>query len=89
MKVGTSGNRCLFLCRKEYGKMRRELQTIPNVNLNEVFSLTEIQAKTRYNIGRNRLIEIANEAGAIIKLGERKNGYLREVLDDYFRMKAE
>ncbi len=69
--------------------MRRELQTIPNVNLNEVFSLTEIQAKTRYNIGRNRLIEIANEAGAIIKLGERKNGYLREVLDDYFRMKAE
>lgn len=65
------------------------LQVNENVSLNEVLILSELQAKTRYNIGRNRLLDIANEAGAVVRIGCRKNGYLREVLDDYFRHKAE
>ncbi len=67
----------------------RKLQVNENVSLNDVIVLSELQAKTRYNIGRNRLLELANDAGAIIKIGCRRNGYLREVLDDYFRRHAE
>lgn len=67
----------------------RTLNVNENVSLNEVLILSEIQAKTRYNVGRNRLLDIANEAGAVVRIGCRKNGYLRERLDEYFRMKAE
>ena len=67
----------------------KTLQVNENVSLNEVLVLSEPQEKTRYNIGRNRLLDIANEAGAVVRIGCRKNGYLREVLDDYFRRKAE
>lgn len=67
----------------------RALQVNENVSMNEVLVLSELQAKTRYNIGRNTLLDIANEAGAVVRLGCRKNGYLREVLDDYFRRMAE
>ncbi len=67
----------------------RALQVNENVNMNEVLVLSELQAKTRYNIGRSRLLDVANEAGAVVRLGCRKNGYLREVLDDYFRRMAE
>lgn len=67
----------------------RKLQVNENVSLNDVIVLSEVQAKTRYNVGRNRLLELANDAGAIIKIGCRRNGYLREVLDDYFKHKAE
>ncbi len=67
----------------------RALQVNENVNMNEVLVLSELQAKTRYNIGRSRLLDVANEAGAVVRLGSRKNGYLREVLDDYFRRMAE
>jgi len=66
-----------------------KLQTMENVDLNEVFVLSEMQAKTRYNVGRNRLFEIANNAGAVVRTGTQRKGYLRERLDDYFRMKAE
>lgn len=65
------------------------LQVKENISLNEVLVLSELQAKTRYNIGRNRLLDIANEAGAVVRIGGRKNGYLREVLDEYFRRRAE
>ncbi len=65
------------------------LQINEKISLNEILVLSELQAKTRYNIGRNRLLDIANEAGAVVRIGCRKNGYLREVLDDYFRSKAE
>ncbi|MCI9542312.1 MAG: hypothetical protein HFG39_14985 [Lachnospiraceae bacterium] len=67
----------------------RALQVNENVSMNEVLVLSELQAKTRYNIGRSRLLDVANEAGAVVRLGSRKNGYLREVLDDYFRRMAE
>lgn len=65
------------------------IQIDNNVSLNEILVLNEMQAKTRYNIGRGSLLDVANEAGAVVRLGCRKNGYLREVLDDYFRSKAE
>lgn len=67
----------------------RTLQVNENVSMNEILVLSELQAKTRYNIGRNMLLDVANEAGAVVRLGSRKNGYLREVLDDYFRRMAE
>ncbi len=67
----------------------RALQVNENISMNEVLVLSELQAKTRYNIGRSRLLDVANEAGAVVRLGSRKNGYLREVLDDYFRRMAE
>lgn len=65
------------------------LQVNEDISLNEVLVLSELQAKTRYNIGRNRFLDIANEAGAVVRIGCRKNGYLREVLDEYFRRRAE
>lgn len=65
------------------------LQVKENISLNEVLVLSELQAKTRYNICRNRLLDIANEAGAVVRIGGRKNGYLREVLNEYFRRRAE
>lgn len=34
-------------------------------------------------------IEIADEAGAVVKIGCQKKNYSREVLDDYFRRLAE
>lgn len=66
-----------------------KLQTDERITLNEILILSEVQAKTRYNIGRGRLLKIADEAGAIVRIGNRKNGYLREVLDDYFKRFAE
>lgn len=65
-----------------------ELKTDKNISLNDVLVMNEMQAKTRYSIGRNRLLEAARDAGAIVKNGT-KNGYLRPVLDEYFLRKAE
>ena len=67
----------------------RTLEVDKKVNLNEVFVLTEAQAKTRYNIGRNNLLRVADEAGAVTRVGIQKKGYVREVLDDYFRRHTE
>lgn len=53
-------------------------------NLNSVFILNEMQAKQRYNVGRARLLEIANECGAMVKIGCRKNGYCRQKMDEWF-----
>lgn len=60
-----------------------------NENVNEVFVLSEAQAKTRYNIGRNNLLRVADEAGAVTRTGTKKKGYIREVLDGYFRRHTE
>lgn len=54
-----------------------------DMNLNQVLALTESQARARYNIGKKRLVELATKAGALVKLGSRKNLYLRERLDEY------
>lgn len=63
-------------------------KTDKNISLNDVFIMDEMQAKTRYSIGRSRLLEAARDAGAIVKNGC-KYGYLRPVLDEYFLRKAE
>lgn len=67
----------------------RKLQTDERVGLNDILVLSEMQAKTRYGIGRNKLLKIADHTGAVIRISERKKGYSREVLDDYFRSLAE
>lgn len=65
----------------------RKLQTSA-VSLNEVINLTEEQAKTRYNIGRNKLMEISDCAGATVRAGKRRL-YSRLVLDNYFNHHTE
>ncbi len=67
----------------------RALKVNENINLNEVFVLTEAQAKTRYNIGRNNLLRVADEAGAVTRVGTKKKGYVREILDGYFMRHTE
>ncbi len=67
----------------------RVLEVNKNVNLNEVFVLSEAQTKTRYNIGRNNLLRIADEAGAVTRTGTKKKGYVRQILDEYFMRHTE
>ncbi len=54
-----------------------------NMNLDQVITLNEAQARARYNIGRKRLVDVATKAHALVKLGIRKNLYIREKLDEY------
>lgn len=67
---------------------RQKLQTDNSISLDNIENLTLLQAKTRYNIGRNILLKISDEAGARIKAGN-KCLYSRQVLDDYFKRHAE
>lgn len=60
-----------------------KLKVEGTVNLNEVFLLTEAQAKQRYNIGTCNLFEIANQAGAIVRIGVKKC-YSRQKMDEWF-----
>lgn len=53
------------------------------VSLNDVVNLTKEEAQARYSIGESNLSLIADEAGAIIRIG-RKKLYSRKVLDEYF-----
>lgn len=57
-----------------------------NVDLDKVILLTLEQAKTRYNIGRNNLMLLADEIGASVRVGAsgRKILYSRKKLDNYF-----
>lgn len=65
------------------GKSRR-LKTDETRNLNEVVNLTIEDAKTRYRMGRNNLLKIANEAGAIVDTLGKRILLDREKLDEYF-----
>ncbi len=58
-------------------------------SLNEIINLTEAQAKTRYNIGRDRLKKIAEEAGAVYYVGSSIRLYSRPILDEWFTRHAE
>ncbi len=60
------------------------LAKVEKVSLNEVVNLTEQQAKTRYNIGRDRLKKIAEEAGAVYYIGSTVRLYSRPILDEWF-----
>lgn len=53
-------------------------------SLDDVVNLTLEDAKTRYRIGRNNLLKIADEIGAKVPNG-RKNLFDRKKLDDYFQ----
>lgn len=53
------------------------------VELNTVVNLTEKQAETRYNVGREYLSALADEIGACFYVG-RKRLYNRKKLDKYF-----
>lgn len=59
------------------------LKKTMDVDLDKIVNLTLEEAKTRYSIGEGNLIAIADEAGAIIRIG-RKKLYSRKVLDEYF-----
>jgi hypothetical protein len=61
----------------------RALQT-EDVNLNQIIALTIEQAKSRYNCGANVLYEVAEKAGAVIRIGAKKKLYSRQKLDRYF-----
>mgnify|MGYP001264472220 CR=1 FL=1 len=60
-------------------KLQRE-----QIDLNQVVTLTIEQAKARYNIGYNTLYKVAEQAGAIIKIGRRRL-FSRKKLDEYFQ----
>lgn len=65
-----------------------KLKTEITINLNETINLTEQQARARYNIGRNSLFKISDEAGAVVRIGK-KRLYSRRVLDEYFATNVE
>lgn len=54
------------------------------VDLNQVENLSVKQAQQRYGIGRAKVVEIADLAGAVIRCGSRVL-YSRQTLDDYFK----
>lgn len=59
------------------------------IDLTQVVALNEKQARSRYNVGRKKLMEVAQECGALIRLGDRKILFLRQRLDSYFTASAE
>lgn len=61
---------------------------VENISLNEVINLTEEQAKGRYNVGRTNLREIADRAGANVRIGT-KRLFSRPILDEFFTKTAE
>lgn len=65
-----------------------KIKTTISTSLNEIINLTEEQAKTRYNIGRNNLLKISDMAGATVRVGI-KRLYSRQVLDEYFNHHTE
>ncbi len=73
---------------KTMQKPKRRLQTDKSIDLNNIENLTELQAKTRYNVGNSRIREISDEIGAVVRVGV-KRLYSRRVLDDYFKRKTE
>lgn len=66
----------------------RALQ-VKDVNLNQIIALTIDQAKSRYNCGANVLYGVAEEAGAVIRVGAKKKLYSRQKLDKYFEELAD
>lgn len=61
---------------------------VDTVDLNQVFNLNKEQAKSRYNIGDTKLRMMAEDAGAIVRVGE-KVLYSRTRMDKYFENMAE
>lgn len=59
------------------------IQQVNKIMLDEIVNLNEMQAKTRYNVGRAALIDLSNEIGAAVYVGKRRL-YNRKKLDKYF-----
>lgn len=66
----------------------RKLNVNEETSLNEVINLRPCDAKTRYRLGEDTLFNIADEIGAIIRVGERRLIY-RPKMDSYFERIAE
>lgn len=62
---------------------RRKLQKNADADLDKVVNLTMEEAKTRYSIGTSNLTSIADNIGAIVRIG-RKKLFARKILDEYF-----
>lgn len=67
--------------------MARALKTM-DIDLNSIVNLSLEQAKARYGIGRDSLIEISDRIGADVKIGSR-HLFSRKKLDTYFENYAE
>lgn len=65
----------------------RKLKT-DKIDLDKVTNLTKEQAKSRYNVGDVKLRAIADDAGAVIRIGK-KILYSRTKMDRYFEHMAE
>lgn len=58
------------------------------ITLNEIVLLNKMQAATRYNLGISSVRKVAEDCGAIVRIG-RRVGYHRKIMDEYFENIAE
>lgn len=53
------------------------------ITLNEITLLSRMQAVTRYNLGASSIRRVAEDCGALVRIG-RRVAYHRQTLDDFF-----
>ena len=53
------------------------------ITLNEITLLSKMQAVTRYNLGASSIRKVAEDCGALVRIGKRV-AYHRQTLDDFF-----
>lgn len=66
----------------------RELKVNENVDLNSVINLRPCDAVARYRLGKDTLLKIADEIGAVVRVGNRRMLH-RPKMDEYFERIAE
>ena len=59
------------------------IQQDERITLNELTLLSKMQAITRYNLGAASIRRVAEDCGAIVRIG-RRVAYHRQTLDDFF-----
>lgn len=59
----------------------------PRITLNEITLLNKMQAVTRYNLGASSIRKVAEDCGALVRIGKRV-AYHRQTLDDFFESLA-
>lgn len=59
------------------------IQQINRISFDDIMLLSQLQATTRYNIGRGSLLKISDDIGATVFIG-RKILFHRQTLDEYF-----
>ena len=55
----------------------------PRITLYEITLLNKMQAVTRYNLGASSIRKVAEDCGALVRIGKRV-AYHRQTLDDFF-----